>query len=64
MHAAIQKAHMTNDQNAAQLQLIKPTMLTDLEHKLGHIIHASNPQDMLQALRIIICELQLFYFQS
>lgn len=68
MHASIQKQNLTIEQKKAQSDLIETmtlnTLLTGLEPKLGQIIRAGNPPNMLQATNRIRRELQLSYFES
>lgn len=68
MHSAIQKQGLTFDQKQAQSDLIETmtlnTLLAGLEPRLGQIIRAGNPVDMLQATNRIRRELQLSYFQN
>lgn len=68
MHASVQKSNLTPDQKDAQSQLIETmtlnTLLTGLEPRLGQIIRAGNPPDMLEASARIRRELQLSYFEN
>ncbi|KAJ8954581.1 hypothetical protein NQ318_003112 [Aromia moschata] len=68
MHASIQKQHLTVEQKDAQVQITESmalnTLLTGLEPKVGHVIRASNPPDMLTAISRIRRELQLNYFEN
>lgn len=69
MHASIQKASNLNaDQKAAQCTLIDTmalnTLLTGLEPRLGQVIRAGNPVDLLDAHARIRRELQLSYFET
>lgn len=69
MHASIHKGNnLTNDQKAAQTNLIETmalnTLLTGLEPRLGQIIRAGNPRDLLEAHSRIRRELQLSYFET
>lgn len=68
MHAAVQKQSLTLEEKTAQSDLIETmtltTLLTGLEHKLGQIIRAGNPADMLDAINRIKRELQLSYFEA
>ncbi|KAJ8979679.1 hypothetical protein NQ317_001079 [Molorchus minor] len=68
MHASIQKSNLTGDQKIAQARLIETmalnTLLTGLEPRLGQIIRASNPRDLLEAHMRVRRELQLSYFEN
>ncbi|KAJ8982457.1 hypothetical protein NQ317_000415 [Molorchus minor] len=69
MHASIQKSlALTAEQKSAQCNLIDTmalnTLLTGLEPRLGQIIRAGNPKDMLEAHVRIRRELQLTYFEN
>ncbi|XP_072395178.1 uncharacterized protein [Diabrotica undecimpunctata] len=68
MHASIQKSGLTQDQKTAQCTLIDSmvlnTLLTGLEPRLGQIIRATNPKDLIEASNRIRRELQLSYFES
>lgn len=69
MHASIQKTPLLNqDQKQAQTTLIDTmslnTLLTGLEPRLGQIIRAGNPKDLLEAHVRIRRELQLSYFET
>ena len=69
MHASIQKStQLTGDQKIAQSSLIDTmalnTLLTGLEPKLGQLIRAGNPTNLLQAHSRIRRELQLSYLES
>ena len=68
MHSAITKQNLSTDQKLSQMNLVETmtlnTLLTGLEPKLGQIIRAGNPQNMLQATNRIKRELQLSYFES
>ena len=69
MHASIQKSMALNaEAKAAQCRLIDTmalnTLLTGLEPRLGQIIRAGNPRDLLEAQCRIRRELQLSYFEN
>lgn len=68
MYACIQQQNLSEEQKTAQEQLIESmslnTLLTGLEPKLGQIIRASNPPDILTATIRIRRELQLSYFEK
>ena len=69
MHASIQKSSNLNpDQKEAQCELIDTmalnTLLTGLEPRLGQVIRAGNPVDLLDAHVRIRRELQLSYFET
>lgn len=68
MHAAVQKSNLTAEQKAAQTSLLDTmtlnTLLTGLEPKLGQLIRASNPTNMIEASNRIKRELQLSYFEN
>nr|XP_023011636.1 uncharacterized protein LOC111501933 [Leptinotarsa decemlineata] len=68
MHACIQKSTLTADQKTAQSRLIETmtlnSLFTGLEPRLGQIIRAGNPRDMLEAHMRIRRELQLSYFEN
>ncbi|KAJ8959788.1 hypothetical protein NQ317_001015 [Molorchus minor] len=61
LHASVHKQHMTLGQKQAQIQCIG---IHGLEPKLGHVIRASNPRDMLTAISRVRRELQLNYFEN
>ena len=67
MHACIQQQNLNPEQKEAQVQLIENmtlnTLLTGLEPKLGQIVRAGNPPDILTASMRIRRELQLSYFE-
>lgn len=68
MHAAVQKSNLSAEQKAAQTNLLDTmtlnTLLTGLEPRLGQLIRASNPSNMLEAYSRIRRELQLSYFEN
>lgn len=69
MHSCVQKtANLTAAQKAAQCTLIDTmslnTLLTGLEPRLGQIIRANNPDNLLDAHNRIRRELQLSYFET
>lgn len=68
MHANIQKSSLTNNEKQAQICLIESmalnTLLTGLDPRIGHIIRASNPKDIIEAQIRIRRELQLSYFEN
>lgn len=69
MHSCIQKTDdLTNLQKTAQCTLIDTmslnTLLTGLEPRLGQIIRANNPENLLVAHNRIRRELQLSYFEN
>lgn len=68
MHANIQKSPRSALEKQAQITLIESmalnTLLTGLEPRIGHIIRASNPRDILEAQIRIRRELQLSYFET
>ena len=68
MHSAVQKQSLTLEEKSAQSNLIETmtlnTLLTGLEPKIGHIIRAGNPSNMLDAINRIKRELQLSYFEQ
>lgn len=59
---------MTSEQKEAQSRLIDNmtlnTLLTGLESKLGQIVRAGNPPNILEAINRVKRELQLSYFES
>lgn len=68
MHASVHKQRLTLAQKQAQLQLtegmVLNTLLTGLEPKIGQIVRASDPVDMLTAISRVRRELQLNYFET
>lgn len=68
MHACVQQQNLSAEQKEAQEQLIETmtlnTLLTGLEPRLGQIIRAGNPPDILIASMRIRRELQLSYFEK
>ncbi|KAJ8982005.1 hypothetical protein NQ317_004092 [Molorchus minor] len=68
MHAAVQKQHITGGQKQAQIQITESmvlnTLLTGIDPKIGHVVRASDPQDILTAIARIRRELQLNYFEN
>ena len=64
----MQKQSLTLEEKSAQSNLIETmtlnTLLTGLEPKIGHIIRAGNPSNMLDAINRIKRELQLSYFEQ
>ncbi|KAJ8977201.1 hypothetical protein NQ317_011212 [Molorchus minor] len=68
MHAAVQKQHITGGQKQARIQLTESmvlnTLLTGIDPKIGHVVRASDPQDILTAITRIRSELQLNYFEN
>lgn len=68
MYSAIAKQVLTQEQKDAQTILIDNmclnTLLTGLEPKLGQIVRAGNPNNMLDAINRIKRELQLSYFEN
>lgn len=68
MYSAVAKQILTQEQKNAQLILIDNmclnTLLTGLEPKLGQVIRAGHPVNMLEAITRIKRELQLSYFEN
>ncbi|XP_050310841.1 uncharacterized protein LOC126746579 [Anthonomus grandis grandis] len=68
MHSAVQKQNLTAPQKIAQTNLIDSmalnTLLTGLDPRIGHIVRASNPNNLLEAQARIRRELQLSYFEN
>lgn len=69
MQACVNKTTQLNaDQKRAQTQLIDTmvlnTLLTGLDPRIGQVIRASNPKDILEAHARIRRELQLTYFEE
>lgn len=69
MLSSVQKTlKLSTEQKAAQCTLIETmalnTLLTGLEPRLGQIIRACNPTDLIEAQQRIKRELQLSYFEN
>lgn len=68
MQANINKSNQSNEQKKAQTDLIETmalnTLLTGLDPRIGQIVRASNPKDLLEAHQRIRRELQLSYFEN
>lgn len=68
MISVINKSYLSAGQKCAQSMLIQSmclnTLLTGLEPKLGQLIRASNPTDMMTAISRVKRELQLNYFEN
>lgn len=68
MHSAVNKQNLTPKEKQAQITLIDSmalnTLLTGLEPKVGQIIRASDPDDIITAISRIKRELQLRHFET
>uniref|UniRef100_V5FZK3 Retrotransposon gag domain-containing protein n=1 Tax=Anoplophora glabripennis TaxID=217634 RepID=V5FZK3_ANOGL len=64
MHASIHKQQLTGAQKQLTDAMVLNTLLTGLEPKIGHVVRASNPGDMLTAIVRVRRELQLNYFEN
>lgn len=69
LHSSINsQIHLSNLQKLSQHELVDKmcldTLLTGLDSKIGQIIRASNPQDLVEAALRIKRELQLSYFET
>lgn len=68
LYASINKQTLTAEEKAAQTLLVESmalnTLLAGLDPKIGQIVRASNPPDILTATNRIRRELQLNYFEN
>lgn len=68
MHAAINKQNLTAKEKTAQISLIDSmvlnSLLTGVEPRIGQILRASDPDDIITAISRIKRELQLNHFES
>lgn len=68
MLASINKQNLTNKEKQAQIDLIDSmalnSLLTGLEPKIGQIVRASDPKDILTAVSRIKRELQLYHLET
>lgn len=68
MYASVNKQAFTQAEKDAQTKIIETmtlnTLLTGLEPKIGQIVRASDPADILTATNRIRRELQLTYFET
>lgn len=68
MHAAVNKQNLTTKEKSAQISLIDSmalnSLLTGVEPRIGQILRASDPDDIVTAVSRIKRELQLNHFET